>query len=230
MHPLSSWRLSELLPILIQVKRQPMKNLGLFIIAIAMCTILSCSKEESSAAPIEPMSELQSAKNFLLHTPTLVPFVVVELNHITHEIKGIMVDKAAKLRTLSLTNATYLHLDYPHLSEQFMHSMFDESEVETDLSPIELADQLRKMDIQESAIRTMTEQPEESSKIYLALTVNTEHIDPSDCGSGSPDAGPTFRKNILAIQGKYNYVTEHVNELRLLNWLKSVEIDPTEDQ
>ena len=193
------------------------------LIALLFVLFNSCSNEEHLLVS-EESKEITDAKKFLYSYPTIMPYAILEMDHYTHRIDGYFIDKTSKIRRIGVNNATPLRLEVPSISEHFLTSLYNSSTIQKEISPVDLSEILKKLaNIEAHDPGKYKSGDGTKSKIYLSFKVNIDHIDPRDCGSGTPDTGPTFLKVLLGAEGQYNYESSIVAEIANLEYLKALE-------
>lgn len=197
------------------------------LLSLTMLLLLfnSCQKDDNVLSPsYAELSPQAKAEIFLRNSATLLPFAILDMNHETRDVKGILFDKTAKIRKFEKQNASYLIFDKnPYLSQHIMEVLHNESEVigSVDLQPLaEMVKISRNVKLHDAF--TTDEAVGNSSRLMLIFNKNPDYGYHSNCGGG-PTQGAPFNIIILSANGQLNYESGLQKEQELVNWLRSFE-------
>lgn len=198
------------------------------ILSLAVCCLLitSCTKEEinTSSAPKVTLSEEQLATNYLQNSPTTITFAVLNLNHETYDVQGIVIDNEGKVKKLAMESATFLDFNEEALSNYFTAQMKEKSEAIAELDVVELVANIkisRHLSVNDNY--TISEETGNTSKIILAFKPLSADSGHQGCGSDNDLETTYVSKNILSANGAMNYEPTTDKEIALVNWLQDLE-------
>lgn len=198
--------------------------------AFCICILLmsSCAKDDGDARLFVEQSPEAQAKALLNSTPNDILFAAVSIDHVNHELNGLLVDKKATLRKVELNHSDYIDFANAQIVSLDMERIYENSEVIKELSLLEIADYYReskRLKLHEG-IESISES-KDKSHLYVSFKRSSNTLEVESCGDGDHSsetlAYDMYYQTIISSSGKINQTNSSAVTAKLVSWLQSFE-------